>query len=132
MIDAQLTSKFTWSDIVAEGKWAGWGWQQYCTVDQDRIDIDCRRIPELTAGSGMRLQLTAAHQLTLIDHVDAGFIHHVYVAKLPFEAVAARLLAVRSAQVQLAASELLEDLARQGMLHRLHGVQRRHRAHFTH
>lgn len=132
MIDAQLTSKFTWSDIVAEGKWAGWGWQQYCTVDQDRIDIDCRCVPELTAGRGMRLQLTAAHTLTLIDHVDAGFTHHAYVARLPFEAVVARLLAVRSPQVQLAASELLEGLAREGVLDRLHGDQRRHRAHFTH
>lgn len=132
MIGEQLTSKFTRSDIVAEGKWAGWGWQQRCTVDQARIDIDCRRVPELTTGRGMRLQLTAAHHLTLIDHVDAGFTHHAYVAKLPFGAVAARLLAVRSAQVQLAASELLEGLLREGVLDRLHGNQRRYRAHFTH
>lgn len=131
MTNASL-QKFAWSDVVENGQCKGWGWIQNCILREGKVEIDCLQVPETMPGKGMKLHITAAHHVTLIDYTDTGFVLHEYVAGLPFEAVLTRLRRVRATSVHLVASELLDDLAKDGLLTQLFGNQRRHRDQFTH
>jgi len=132
MIEKSLQTRFAWQDVVADDKWAGWGWIQTCTVATGRVNIDCTRHPVLVGDRGMRLCLIAANQATLIEYTDTGFVLREYVVRLEFDAVVERLLQVRATQVHLVAPELLNGLANDGLLTQLFGNQRRGRAQLTH
>ena len=132
MNNKNLESRFAWRDVVADDKWAGWGWIQTCTVAVDRLNIDCVQQPVIGEVRAMRLRLLAANQTTLIEYTDPGFMLREYVAKLAFDPVVERLLQVRATPVHLAAQELLNGLADDGLLVQIFGNQRRRRGQLTH
>ncbi len=136
MKNAELRRKFTWHDVVADGKWVGWGWAQSCTVNDHSVDIDCVQVPEpepdILPTIGMRLHIESADRVTWIKYVDSGFALHEYVVKLPFESVLIRLMNVVSAPVHQAAAELLSGLSKDGLLTLQVGSQRRRRGQLTH
>jgi hypothetical protein len=111
-----LESRFAWRDVVADDKWAGWGWMQTCTVATGRVNIQCVQQPALGNDRCMRLCVIALDQTTLIEYTDSGFVLREYVARLPFDAVIDRLLQVSSTPVHLVAPELLMSLANDGLL----------------
>lgn len=80
----------------------------------------------------MRLCLIALDQTTLIEYTDSGFVLREYVARLSFDAVIDRLRHVQSTPLHLAAPELLDGLADDGLLVQVFGNQRRRRGQFTH
>lgn len=127
-----LESRFAWRDVVADDKWAGWGWMQTCTVATGKVNIECVPQPALGGDRSMRLGLIALDQATLIEYTDSGFVLREYVARLPFDAVIDRLLQVSSTPVHLVAPELLRGLANDGLLTQLFGNQRRSRGQLTH
>lgn len=132
-MNKSLQKKFVWHDVIkVEGSiYDGWGWTQNCTVVDGKVEIDCLQLPSLS-GTGMKLHVTAAERVTLLDYTDTGLVLHSYVAQLPFEAVVSKLLNVQATPVHLAASELLSALAKEGLLTRLAGPQRRCRGQLTH
>lgn len=127
-----LESRFAWRDVVADDKWAGWGWMQTCTVATGKVNIQCVQQPALGNDRCMRLCVIALDQTTLIEYTDSGFVLREYVALLPFDAVIDRLLQVSSTPVHLVAPELLRSLANDGLLIQLFGNQRRSRGQLTH
>ena len=132
MTDKNLEALFAWRDVVANDKWAGWGWMQTCSVATGRVNIECVQQPVLGNDRCMRLCLIALDQTTLIEYTDSGFVLREYVARLPFDAVIDRLLQVSSTPVHLVAPELLRSLANDGLLIQLFGNQRRSRGQLTH
>lgn len=132
MNNKNLESRFAWQDVVADDKWAGWGWMQTCTVATGRVNIECVQQPALGNDRCMRLGLIALDQATLIEYTDTGFVLREYVVRLPFDAVIDRLLQVSSTPVHLVAPELLSSLANDGLLNQLFGNQRRSRGQLTH
>ena len=132
MNNKNLESRFAWRDVVADDKWAGWGWMQTCTVATGRVNIECVQQPVLGNDRCMRLCLIALDQTTLIEYTDPGFMLREYVAKLAFDPVVERLLQVRATPVHLAAPELLNALADDGLLVQIFGNQRRRRGQLTH
>ncbi|MCW2312061.1 hypothetical protein [Rhodoferax antarcticus] len=132
MTNASLQKKFAWSDVVENGQCKGWGWIQNCMLREGKVEIDCIQVPETMPGHGMKLHITAAQYVTLLDYTDSGFVLHEYVAGLAFEAVLTRLRHVRATQVHLVASELLNGLAKDGLLSQLFGNQCRRGGQFTH
>ncbi|ASJ23182.1 hypothetical protein [Laribacter hongkongensis] len=132
MNSKNLESRFTWRDVVADDKWAGWGWMQTCTVATGRVNIECIPQPALGGDRCMRLCVIALDQTTLIEYTDSGFVLREYVARLPIDAVIERLLQVPSTPVHLVAPELLKSLSNDGLLTQLFGNQRRGRGQLTH
>jgi hypothetical protein len=132
MNNKNLESRFAWQDVVADDKWAGWGWMQTCTVATGKVNIECVPQPALGGDRSMRLGLMALDPATLIEYADSGFVLRKYVARLPFDAVIDRLLQVSSTPVHLVAPELLRSLANDGLLTQLFGNQRRSRGQLTH
>lgn len=132
MNDKDLQARFAWKDIVEDGKCAGWGWIQTCTVEAGRVHIDCIKQPVLEPDSLMKLHIVEASRVTLIDYMDTGFVLREYVARLAFDAVIERLLQVQATPVHLVAPELLNSLAHDGLLAQLFGNQRRRRGQLTH
>ena len=110
MNNKNLESRFAWRDVVADDKWAGWGWMQTCTVATGRVNIECIPQPALGGDRCMRLCVIALDQATLIEYTDSGFVLREYVARLPIDAVIERLLQVPSTPVHLVAPELLQSL----------------------
>ena len=132
MNNKNLESRFAWRDVVADDKWAGWGWMQTCTVATGRVNIECVQQPVLGNDRCMRLCLIALDQTTLIEYTDTAFVLREYVARLSFDAVIDRLRQVPSTPVHLAAPELLNALADEGLLVQIFGNQRRRRGQLTH
>ena len=132
MNNKNLESRFAWRDVVADDKWAGWGWMQTCTVATGKVNIECIPQPALGGDRSMRLCLIALDQATLIEYTDTGFVLREYVARLSFDAVIDRLRQVPSTPVHLAAPELLNALADEGLLVQIFGNQRRRRGQLTH
>ncbi|NMV38608.1 hypothetical protein [Ralstonia insidiosa] len=132
MNSKNLESRFAWRDVVADDKWAGWGWMQTCTVATGKVNIQCVQQPALGNDRCMRLCVIALDQTTLIEYTDSGLVLREYVARLPFDAVIDRLLQVSSTPVHLVAPELLRSLANDGLLTQLFGNQRRSRGQLTH
>ena len=132
MNNKNLESRFAWRDVVADDKWAGWGWMQTCTVATGRVNIECIQQPALGSDRCMRLCLIALDQTTFIEYTDCGFVLREFVARLSFDAVIDRLRQVPSTPVHLAAPELLTGLADDGLLVQVFGNQRRRRGQFTH
>lgn len=131
MKNESLQHKFAWRDVIEGNSYEGWGWSQNCTVRDGKVEIDCLQLPSML-GVGMKLHVTAAEGVTLLDYTDTGFVLHEYVAQLPFEAVVTRLLNVRATPVHLAAPELLSALSKEGLLTQLAAPQRRRRGQLTH
>lgn len=132
MTTTNLEKRFAWRDVVADDKWAGWGWMQTCTVATGRVSIKCVQQPVLGNDRCMRLCVIALDQATLIEYTDAGFVLREYVARLSFDAVIERLLQVPSTPVHLVAPELLKSLSNDDLLIQLFGNQRRSRGQLTH
>lgn len=132
MNNKNLESRFAWQDVVADDKWAGWGWMQTCTVATGKVNIECIPQPALGGDRSMRLGLIALDQATLIEYTDTGFVLREYVARLPLDAAIERLLQVPSTPVHLVAPEFLKSLANDGLLTQLFGNQRRSRGQLTH
>ena len=132
MNNKNLESRFAWRDVVADDKWAGWGWMQTCTVATGRVNIECIQQPALGSDRCMRLCLIALDQTTLIEYTDSGFVLREFVVRLSFDAVIDRLREVPSTPVHLAAPELLTGLADDGLLVQVFGNQRRRRGQLTH
>lgn len=132
MIDTNLQKRFAWHDLVQNGKYAGWGWVQTCTVLNGRVLIECIKQPVLIPDRLMKLHVVEANHVTLIDYTDTGFMLMEYAAKVPFDAVIQRLQQVRSTPVHLVATELLDGLAKDGLLAQLFGNHRRCRGQLTH
>ena len=132
MTNASLQKKFAWSDVVENGQCKGWGWIQNCTLREGKIEIDCLQMPETMPGMGMKLHITATDYVTLIEYTDSGFVLREYVTRLPFEAVVTRLRHVQATQVHMIASELLNALAKDGVLTQLFDNQCRRGGQFTH
>ena len=132
MNSKNLESRFAWRDVVADDKWAGWGWMQTCTVATGKVNIECIPQPALGGDRSMRLCLIALDQATLIEYTDTGFVLREYVARLSFDAVIDRLRQVPSTPVHLAAPELLNGLADDDLLVQVFGNQRRRRGQLTH
>lgn len=128
----KLESRFAWQDVVADDKWAGWGWMQTCTVATGKVNIECIQQPALGNDRCMRLCVIALDQTTLIEYTDTGFVLREYVARLSFDAVIDRLRQVSSTPVHLATPELLKGLADDGLLVQVFGNQRRRRGQLTH
>lgn len=132
MNNKNLESRFAWRDVVADDKWAGWGWMQTCSVATGRVNIECVQQPALGNDRCMRLCVIALDQTTLIEYTDTGFVLREYVTRLSFDAVIERLLQVPSTPVHLVAPELLKSLTSDGLLTQLFGNQRRSRGQLTH
>jgi len=132
MIDANLQERFAWLDVVEDGKCAGWGWSQNCTVREGRVEIECLRMPEIVPGQGMKLHIVAANHVTLINYIDTGFVLHEYVTSLSYDSVVSSLQRVQATPVHLVARELLGGLAKNGLLTKIFGNHRGRRGQRTH
>lgn len=127
MVEHNIKVRFTWDDIIEEGQCAGWGWSQYVILQEDSIEIKCRKLPETPSCSEIKLLMSAINHATLITYTDTGNVLHRYVAHIPFSAVLCRLESIPSPKVYIATAALLDGLSNEKLLTRLHdSYWRRH------
>lgn len=132
MTEHNIKVRFTWSDIIEEGKYAGWGWSQQVTLQENSIEIKCRKLPETPSFSEINLLISAINHATLITYTDTGNVLHRYVAYIPFSAVLCRLESIPSPKVYIATSALLDGLSKEKLLTRLHDSYWRCRGRLLH
>lgn len=123
-----LEKKFIWQDIIEDGQCKGWGWSQTCILLEDEVDINCLWTPTLLVSKRMNLHIAAARHVVLIEYIDTGFVLYEYVARLPFKSMLTRLRDVQATPVHLAASELLGNLEKDGLLIPLSVEHGKHRS----
>lgn len=132
MTEHNIKVRFTWSDIIEEGKYAGWGWSQQVTLQENSIEIKCRQLPETPSCSEINLLISAINHATLITYTDTGNVLHRYVAHIPFSAVLCRLESMPSPKVYIATAALLDGLSKEKLLTRLHDSYWRCRGRLLH
>ena len=132
MTEHNIKVRFTWNDIIEEGKCAGWGWSQQVILQEGSIEIKCRQLPETPSCSEIKLLISEINHATLITYTDTGHLLHEYVARIPFSAVLCRLEAIPSAKVYIATAALLDGLSKEKLLTRLHDSYWRRRGQLVH
>lgn len=137
MTRTSLQERFAWRDVIDEGEYCrGWGWLQSCMLGEGKVEIDCLQMPTNTLARGMKLHISRAYDVTLIDYIDTGFVLHSYMARLTFEGVLTRLWHVESTPVHMVALELLNGLSKDGfprlLTQLVDNQQRRRRGQFKH
>ena len=132
MTEHNIKVRFTWSDIIEEGKYAGWGWSQQVTLQENSIEIKCRQLPETPSCSEINLLISTINHAMLIMYTDTGNVLHGYVAHLPFSAVLYRLESIPSPKVYLATAALLDGLSKEKLLTRPHDSYWRCRGRLLH
>ena len=132
MTDHNIKVRFTWNDIIEEGKYAGWGWAQQVILQEGSIEIKCCQLPETPSCSEIKLLISAINHATLITYTDTGHVLHEYVAHIPFSTVLCRLESIPSPKVYLATAALLDGLSKEKLLTRPHDSYWRCRGRLLH
>lgn len=130
MSGMNLEQRFSWSDTVEQK--IVWGWVQTCVVKRGRIDIECAGQPHFPGGRVMSLRIFAIQGGSLIDYVDTGYALRQYYVSISFNEVVDLLERVQSTPVHLVAAELLDGLAKIGVLSIISGNSKKPRRKAAH